>query len=306
MHDTGSVMSQAGIALPSFSIPDNRNTLYNSAMNNSGQDLLQLNSDLKAGNKLADKKPRKARPMKKKGDEGTFGPGSGASGAMLSSGSGTWSGEVVTLEGFQQGSSTGIGASIGARDVSGASSADWTSLGQGTVEETKIKVKRKYVRPAKSKVESVGSNDSLNPFGDNVHGGDQPGMGLDGSGSLSVVGEIKEEKGLEKDGEGNDEMEDIDALSAKRKRESIGRGSRGGKGRTTGRGSRALTSSPSASKRVRSDSPTRDGSNSTGDGSSFIKEEVRTRVCMCVVGRGETPHDVTQCHLIILLSVAFL
>ena len=284
VQDSGTAMAQISMSLPSFNIPDSRNTLYNSAMDNSAQssshDLSQLNSDSKAGNKLADKKPRKARPVKKKGDEGTFGPGPGALVAMLSAGGvaggaggGIWSGEAVTLEGFQQGSGVGIGAGIGIRETSAALSADGISQGHGTGEESKVKVKRKYVRPAKSKVESAGSNDNSNPSGDGL---DQPGMGSDGPGGLSVLSEVKEEKGLEKDGEGNDEMEDIDALSAKRKRESIGRGSRGGKSRTAGRGARALTSSPSASKRMRSDSPTRDGSNLAADGISLIKEEVRS------------------------------
>jgi hypothetical protein len=131
-----------------------------------------------------------------------------------------------------------------------------------------VKVKRKYVRPAKQKVETASAASDSSVPGE---GAEAAGVGAEGAGATT---EVKvESKSGEKE-EGGEEGEEESATGGvKRKREgTTGRGSRGGKARGMGRGQKAI-SSPNTAKRLKSGSPFPDGA-APVEGQAVVKEEV--------------------------------
>lgn len=222
----------------------------NSGASHSNQDFTKI-GDIKREGVLsqksasAEKRPRKARPAKKKGDEGP-GPGSASSSSSLSI-SGTWS------EGGAEGAVIDSG-SVG----------DQSASVEG---DAKVKVKRKYVRPAKQKVDTAGA------AADSGVSGEGADAFVGGSEGLSSRSEVKTENKSGDKEEGNEEGEDDTTTGGvKRKREGTGRGSRGGKARGVGRGQKAM-SSPNTAKRLKSGSPFPDASG-PAEGQVLVKEEV--------------------------------
>lgn len=242
--------TSAGMSLPSF-MPALRNnfigSLNSTGNNHSSQDFTKVGEMKREGvlsQKSAEKRPRKARPAKKKGEDG---PGSSSSSSAASS-SGLWP------DGGTEGASGDPGA---AGDPSVSAEGD-----------AKVKVKRKYVRPAKQKADAAGAAADGGVAGE---GGDLAAAG-DGSG---VRGEAKAESKSGEREEGGEEGEDDATSGVKRKREGTGRGSRGGKARGVGRGQKAL-SSPNTAKRLKSGSPFPESG--PGEGLTAVKEEVCSNV----------------------------
>jgi hypothetical protein len=259
-------IAPVGKTLPSFIPPQRTNFIgsLNSVSNNnssnsssSSSSIIHSNQDFtKVGDikregvisqksASAEKRPRKARPPKKKGDEGPS-PGP-ASSAAPSSSSSSWP------EGGTEG---GI--------VNPGSVGDQSASAEG---DAKVKVKRKYVRPAKQKADSAGAAGDSGMAGEGAEGS---AGAADGAGARSEV--KAESKSGEKE-EGGEEGEEDATTGVKRKREGTGRGSRGGKARGMGRGQKAI-SSPNTAKRLKSGSPFPDGTG-PAEGLAAVKEEVR-------------------------------
>ena len=261
-------IAPVGKTLPSFIPPQRTNFIgsLNSVSNNnssnsnsssSSSSIIHSNQDftkvgdikregvLSQKSASAEKRPRKARPAKKKGDEGP-GPGP-ASSAAPSSSSSSWP------EGGTEG---GI--------VDPGSVGDQSASAEG---DAKVKVKRKYVRPAKQKADSAGAAGDSGMAGEGAEGS---AGAADGAGARSEV--KAESKSGEKE-EGGEEGEEDATTGVKRKRDGAGRGSRGGKARGMGRGQKAI-SSPNTAKRLKSGSPFPDGTG-PAEGLAAVKEEVR-------------------------------
>ena len=234
-------------------MPSIRNNHYTGSLatstGHSNQDLTkitELKRESALSQKSVDKRPRKIRPAKKKGEDGPV--------VQSSSGTGPWV-DGVKPEWVEGGTVQAEGVVTG------------DTVGSTGESDTKVKVKRKYVRPAKQKLDSAGNpieNSALREA--SQVGGTEPmgAGGSNGEGKADVKTEDKEE--------GAEEGDEDAATGAKRKRDNNGRGSRGGKARVTGRGLKAL-SSPNAPKRMKAGSPSFDGS-VPPEGGSFVKEEV--------------------------------
>lgn len=258
LHDTQSATSN-GLTTSSFNMPPVRNNHYTgslvSSSGHTNQDLTKLNElkrESALSQKTVDKRPRKIRPAKKKGEDGPV--------TQSSSGTGPWVDGVKPewVEGTAQPEGAVVGEAVGASGEA----------------DTKIKVKRKYVRPAKQKVDSTGNPMENSAPRDPSQGGgaEVPGGGSNGDGKVELKTEDKEE--------GAEEGDEDAASGAKRKRDNNGRGSRGGKARVTGRGLKAL-SSPNTAKRMKAGSPLFDGS-APAEGGAFVKEEVSMRFILSV------------------------
>lgn len=257
-------IAPVGKTLPSFIPPQRTNFIgsLNSVSNNSSSNssssssIIHSNQDftkvgdikregvLSQKSASAEKRPRKARPAKKKGDEGP-GPGPASSAAPLSSSS-SWP---------EGGSEGGI--------VDPGSVGDQSASAEG---DAKVKVKRKYVRPAKQKADTAGAAGDSGMAGEGAEGS---ANAADGAGARSEV--KAESKSGEKE-EGGEEGEEDATTGVKRKRDGAGRGSRGGKARGMGRGQKAI-SSPNTAKRLKSGSPFPDGTG-PAEGLAAVKEEV--------------------------------
>ena len=257
-------IAPVGKTLPSFIPPQRTNFIgsLNSVSNNSSNSssssssIIHSNQDftkvgdikregvLSQKSASAEKRPRKARPAKKKGDEGP-GPGP-ASSAAPSSSSSSWP---------EGGSEGGI--------VDPGSVGDQSASAEG---DAKVKVKRKYVRPAKQKADTAGAAGDSGMAGEGAEGS---ANAADGAGARS---EVKAESKTGEKEEGGEEGEEDATTGVKRKRDGAGRGSRGGKARGMGRGQKAI-SSPNTAKRLKSGSPFPDGTG-PAEGLAAVKEEV--------------------------------
>jgi hypothetical protein len=250
----GQTAAPVGKALPSFIPPQRSNFTgsLNSGASHANRDFTKVGDVKREGiisqkSASAEKRPRKARPAKKKGDDGP-GPGAASSSASFSS-SGTW----------PEGGAEGVIADAG-------SVGNPATSAEG---DAKVKVKRKYVRPAKQKVETAGATADNGVRGD---GAEATAAGAEGTGATA---EVKVESKIgEKEVGGEEGEEDATIGGVKRKREgTTGRGSRGGKARGMGRGQKA-SSSPNTAKRLKSGSPFPDGA-APVEGQAVVKEEVR-------------------------------
>ena len=249
-HDPQSASSN-GLTTSSFNMPSVRNNHYAgslaSSSSQSNQDLTKL-TELKRENALSqkavDKRPRKIRPPKKKVEEEPLPQSSSGTGPWVDGAKPEWVEGTVQSEGS---------IVVDAVAVSGEG-------------DTKIKVKRKYVRPAKQKVDSTGNPTENSALRDAPQGGGtEPSVGgSNGDGKADIKTEDKDE--------GAEEGDEDAASGAKRKRDNNGRGSRGGKARVTGRGLKAL-SSPNTAKRMKAGSPSFEGA-APGEVGVPVKEEV--------------------------------